>query len=108
MVTGTSYLPVLIVIIMVVRTRKIIERFRSSGTTTPLKAKTLQELNLRSRMIVNRLVRRKLLVETTPGCYYLQENMLAEFYQKRRTHFIVILLVIAILVIADIYFTHYF
>ena len=108
MVTGTSYIPVLIVIIMVARRRKIIQRFRNSGATTPLNAKTLQELNLRGRLIISRMVRRNLLVETQPGKYYLQENLLEEYYRQRRMLLLVVMIILAILVIMDIYFTHYF
>ena len=108
MTTGTSFVPVLIVILIMARTRKIIDRFKNSGSTNPQNAKTLQELNLRSRWIVSRMVRRNLIVETQPGKYYLQENMINEYYQKRRKRVIVVLMILLAFVIIDVYFTHYF
>jgi hypothetical protein len=105
--TGTSFIPAIIVAIIVVRTKKIINRFKLSGTTTPHTAKTAGELNIRENLIFRKLVRRNVLIEVSPGRYYLHNEHLEDYLRARRMRILLAISVIIILILIDILFIHY-
>ncbi len=99
--TGTSLIPVMVAFIVVVKFRRFIQAFKDSGTTSPRTAKSFEELNLRSMFIFRRLLNKKVLIETNPGKYYLNEENLM-VYNKRRLIRILIVGVLILLVLTDI------
>ena len=94
-------------ILIVVRTRKLIDRFKNTGTTSPGTAKTTAELNIRSRSLFKRLVRRQVFVETAPGRFFLDETNLAAYLVKRKMRVTAIVVILVLLILADFYFWHF-
>ena len=105
--TGVPYLPAMMAILIVVRTRKLIDRFKNTGTTSPGTAKTTAELNIRSRSLFKRLVRRRVFVETAPGRFFLDETNLAAYLVKRKMRVTAIVVILVLLILADFYFWHF-
>ena len=102
--TLIPYIPVLIPLIVAMNVRKNINRFRNTGTTTPQASKTPEELNLRRSLIFQRLQRRNVIIETSPGRYYLHEDNLAEYVKAKRTLVLIIFAVlILILLLLSVY-----
>lgn len=62
--TGTSFIPIIVAIIVVAKNKKIINRFKNTDTTTADTAKTLEELNIKRRLIFNKLFNRSILIKT--------------------------------------------
>jgi hypothetical protein len=105
--TGTSFIPALIVILVLARIKKIINRFRDSGAVSPQTSRTPEELNIRRSILFNRLVKRKVLVEVTADRFYLHENNLEEYNRTRRMRVISIVIVLILLIMLDIYIMHF-
>jgi hypothetical protein len=105
--TGTSFIPAMIVAIIVVRTKKIINTFKQAGATTPRNAKTTGELGIRGHMIFRKLVRREVLKEASPERYYLNEENLEIYLRDRRLRVFIVLAIILGLIIIDVLFLHY-
>jgi hypothetical protein len=105
--TGTSFLPVLIVIIVVTRIRRIVNRFLETGTTSPKAARSLPELNMRHSLLFSRLVRRNVIIEVAPGRYYLDESNYADYRQRRRSIALIILAVCIFLIALDVIFFNF-
>ncbi|MEI8048878.1 MAG: hypothetical protein ACOYMF_14605 [Bacteroidales bacterium] len=99
--TGISLIPIVVPIILAVKFKNIISMFRNTGTTNPQNAKTLEELNLRPRIIFYRLVKRGVLIETISERYYLHEDNLREYSTERRTAIILFLVFLISLVLLD-------
>jgi hypothetical protein len=102
--TGISFVPVMVVLIIVIRTKKIINRFINSGTVTPGSAKTLYELNIRNSLILNKLVRRNVIVEISPERFYLHGDNLEKYYSARRTRILIIIGILILLILIDGFF----
>ena len=98
---GTSFIPVLIAVIIIVRTRKIIEIFINSDTTNPYNAKSLEVLNISSSFIFKRLLRRGVIIEIGFEKYYLNEGNLIKYNIRRRKIIIVVFLIIIAFVLID-------
>jgi hypothetical protein len=105
--TGTPFFPGIIAVILVIKIKKIIQRFLDTGTTSPPAAKTPEELNIRTSLLFQRLLRRKVLVETFAGRYYLDEEALQEYNNTRRKIMITVILVIALLIVFDYFYLRY-
>lgn len=105
--TGTSTIPGMVAIIVALRFKFFVRRFTDTGTTNPQSAKTLEELNLRRRMFFNRLLNRGVLIETSPGRYYLDENNLIEYKKVRRTWALIILGILILIILFDSYLFNY-
>jgi hypothetical protein len=105
--TGTSFIPTLIAVIIVVRIRKYISRFSETGTTSPATAKTLEELNLKQRLIFYRLLRRKVIIESSPKRYYLHEENLISYNNTRRMIMLVVILIIATVILLDFLYLNF-
>jgi len=102
--TGTSFIPTMVAVIVIVRFKRFINRFRETGTTSPQTAKTLEELNLKHRFIFKRLLMRNVLIETYADRYYLDEQNLLKYNNKRRMIMFTVILALAILIIIDTLF----
>jgi len=105
--TGTSVIPAMIVIMVVIRTQKIINRFKNTRTINPETAKTLSELNIRRGFLFNRLLRRNVFMEITSDRFYLQENNLDEYFKARRMRMLSVVLILILIIFIDIYFLHF-
>lgn len=105
--TGTSFIPAMIVAIIVVRTKKIINQFKQTGTTSPQNAKTIGELGIRGNLIFRKLVRRGVLKEAAPERFYLSEENLDDYLRTRRLRAFLVLAILLVLIIIDVLFLHY-
>lgn len=105
--TGTSFIPAMIVAIIVIRTKKLIKLFKQTGTTTPRSAKTVDELGTRHNLIFRKLVRREVLKEASPERYYLSEENLEDYLKRRRLRVFIVLMILLGLIIIDALFLHY-
>ena len=100
--TGTSFIPVIVVAIVTLRKRRLVNRFKNSDTTTVGNAKTLKELNINRRLFFNRLVNRGVIIEVN-GKYYLDEQQLIDYRMRRRMILIpVVIFTITLGIIMDI------
>ncbi len=100
--TGTSFIPLLILIILVARTRKTIRKFRNAGAVSESTAKTLDELHIRHHHHVQRLIRRGIVVQSNAR-YHLDEDRWADYQNRKRTLLLpLLLLVIVALIVLDI------
>jgi hypothetical protein len=105
--TGTPFVPAMIVVLVMIRIRKIIDTFKNSGTLSSQTAKSLGDLNIRKSFILKRLVRHKVLVENSFGQYYLQEDHLEGYYRNRRIKVIIIAMILMILICIDVWLIRY-
>jgi hypothetical protein len=78
-----------------------------TGTTSPPTAKTPEELNTRTSLLFQRLVRRKVLVETYANRFYLDEEALREYNNTRRKIMYIVILIIALLILFDFLYLSY-
>ena len=99
---GTSFLPALVAILILVRIRKIIEKFKSTNTKSPGASKTLDVLNIKRSFIFKRLLKRGVLIETNYNRFYLDEENLITYNNRRRRIMIAVVLVMIILILVEI------
>lgn len=92
----SQIIPIIVVILIMVKFRNIINSFINSSTTNASTAKTLDELNVRRGGIFNRLQKRGVIIEVMANRYYLNEENLAKYNEKRRKIAIFSLLVLII------------
>jgi len=103
--TGTSSIPIIAAIIVVVVNKRFINRFKDTGTTNSYSARTLEELRLNRSLIFRRHVNRGIMIEVN-GKYYLDEQKLAEFKAKKRRVLIpIVVLLLAVLLCLDLFLT---
>jgi hypothetical protein len=105
--TGAPFVPIIVAVIIVVKIKKLIQRFMDTGTTSPPTAKTPEELNIRTSNLFQRLLRRKVLVETYANRFYLDEEALQEYNNNRRKIMITVILIIALLIVFDYLYLGY-
>jgi hypothetical protein len=105
--TGASFLPPMIAIIIIAKIRKVIRRFKETGSTSPQTAKTLEELNVDYRFAFRKMLKREIIIEASPNRYYLNEENLAGYNNTRRMIMLVVILLLALVIIADTFFWHY-
>jgi hypothetical protein len=105
--TGTPFVPIMVAVIIVVKIKKLIQRFIDTGTTSPPAAKTPEELNIRTSFLFQRLMRRKVLVETYANRFYLDEEALQEYNNTRRKIMFIVILIIVLLVFFDYLYLRY-
>lgn len=96
--TGTSFIPIIAVAIVVMRKRILLNKFKNSYTTTEKNAKTLNELKISRRFFFNRFVNNGVIIEVNSK-YYLDEQNLAEYKTKRRMILIPVVIILLMLVI---------
>jgi hypothetical protein len=94
---------VMVAVIVVVRFKKLINKFRESGTTSPRTAKTLADLNIYPRRMFNRLLRRGVINEAGSERYYLNEGNLDEYNQVRRIRVMIIFGVLILLFLLELF-----
>ena len=84
-------------IIVHVIEKKIIRKFQDLCATDPRQAISLDSLGPRHRRIIQRLIRRKILVAADQDRYYLDEEAAEQhFARKRRLAFILLIVVLII------------
>lgn len=104
--TNTAIFPIIIVIIILTRIKRIINRFLNSGTLSFQTAKTLEELKLSPGFIFNHLIKQNVIIEAHTNVYYLNEENLKIYTKRRRMVFIsIISLLLFILLIGNIFFS---
>lgn len=96
--TGTSFIPIIIVILLVIKTRKLLDRFRKSGAINEENAKTLDELIISRRLIFRKYLSYSVIIETH-GKYYLNEQNLINYRSKKRMILIPLLVILSIIII---------
>ena len=96
--TGTSFIPIIIVIIVVTKTRKLINRFRNFGAINEENAKTLDELKLSRRLIFRKYFSHSVIIETH-GKYYLDEQNLINYRTKKRMILIPLVVIFMIIIL---------
>jgi len=84
---------------IIAKARKIIRRFEDADATSPRKARTLEELNLRNGLIIRRLLRKEVIVEASPQRYYLNREHLLNYENSRKIRRNAVLVIIAVIVI---------
>jgi len=105
-VTDTAIFPIIIVIIILTRIKRIINRFLNSVTISFQTAKTLEELRFYPGFIFNHLIKQEVIIETRSNLYYLNEENLKIYTKRRRQIIIPILsLLIIFLLLLNIYFS---
>lgn len=96
--TGTSFIPIIIVILLVIKTRKLLDRFRKSGAINKENAKTLDELEISPRLMFRKYLSYSVIIETN-GKYYLNEQNLINYRSKKRIILIPLLVILCIIII---------
>lgn len=76
---------------------KIIRKFRTTGTTNPKSAKTIEDLGIRHHLLFNKLVRKGVIVQNGSK-YYLDEQRTEEFIRQRRLTMLTVLAIVLVLV----------
>ena len=103
--TGTSSIPIIVAIIIVVKTRKLINRFRNSGAVNEKNAKTLEELKINRRLIFNKYLNRGIIIETNKK-YFLNEQNLIDYRTTKRMILIpIVVVLILVLIFMDVTLT---
>lgn len=101
------YISSIIPIIIAMKIRQIIKKFKDTSSTTPLSSKTLDELNISPRLIFKRLLYHNVIIETDNRYYLNLDNY--ESYRKRRriTFLIIIGVLIFVLLMINILLINY-
>lgn len=103
--TGTSSIPIIVAIIVVVRTRLLVNRFKNSGAINEKHAKTLEELKLSRRIIFRKYLFHDVIIEFN-NKYYLNEQNLIDYRTKKRIILIpIVLIIILVSIFLDITLT---
>jgi len=103
--TGISSLPIIVAIIIVVRTRELINRFKNSGAINEKNAKTLDELKISRRFIFRKYLFHGVIIELN-NKYYLNEQNLNDYRTKKRNILIpIILIIILVSIVLDVTLT---
>jgi hypothetical protein len=109
--TSTYHIPVfvavMVAIIVAAKFKKLVNKFIDAGVTTPKAAKTLEVLNIRPGLMFKRLMNRGVIIESGPERYYLNEENLVEYHQKRRFRILIFLGIIIILILLDVFIMNY-
>ena len=72
--------------------KKIIRKFRDQCATDPRQAMTLESLNIRKRVAVKSLIKKKILVEAPNYRFYLDEEAAEELFKNRRWIFLIVII----------------
>lgn len=72
--------------------KKIIRKFRDQCATDPRQAMTLESLNIRKRVAVKSLIKKKILVEAPDDRFYLDEEAAEELFKNRRWIFLIVII----------------
>ena len=91
----------IVIILVTLRQKRIISIFRNTGTLLPSTSKTFQELGLVKSLVLFMFIKRKVLIEAASNHYYLDEDNLHLFLNKRRKRLLVFVLILALLVLVE-------
>jgi hypothetical protein len=82
--------------VIAIKIRKIIDRFKQHGAVNPDHAVYPDSIGISDNLLFRKLTRRGVIMETSPGKYYLNEENLLIYNRNRRTRATVVVLVIII------------
>ena len=103
--TDTAIFPIIIVIIILTRIKRVINRFLNSGTISFQTAKTLEELKYYPGFILNHLIQQEVIIQARRNQYYLDEKNLKLYTKRIRLISITLLsLILIFLIIGNIFF----
>lgn len=107
MIYNTSFIPILVVLIIAIIQKKYIHKFLTTETTTPQTAKALELLELNSGFIFQSLLSRKVIMECGKNQYYLDEENL-QSYKRLRIRVVLSLtfIILIALLICNIYLSN--
>ena len=101
--TGAPTITLSIILIVVIRQKFLLNKFRNSNATAANTAKTLEELNVSRRWMFNRLLMREVIIDVN-GKYYLDEQNLKELRTKKaRILLPLVFLILIAAIILDIF-----
>jgi hypothetical protein len=107
MILNTSFIPILVVLIIAIIQKKYVRKFLTTETTTPQTAKTLESLGLSSSYIFQRLLWRKVIIECGENLYYLDEDNLQSYKKSKiRVILILTLIILIALLICNLYLSN--
>jgi hypothetical protein len=81
------------------REQEVIDDFRAAGATAPDKAQSYTAIGLGESLALRRLRNRAVIRESTPGVYYLDEEVWSAVRRTRRRVAGVVILILAIMLI---------
>jgi len=84
--------------------KKYVRKFSAANAFDLKNAKSLEELDLRDRLIFRRMVDRGVFREAPNGKFYLDKDSLALFEERRRKIFLVVLFFVLIVMVWGIFF----
>ena len=103
--TGISSIPIIVAIIVVLRTRRLVNRFKNSGAMNEKNAKTLEELKISRRLIFRKYLFHDVVIEFS-NKYYLNEQNLKDYRNKKRIILIpIVLIIILVSIVLDVTLT---
>lgn len=82
--------------------REIVDAFRHANASVPGRAESLEALNVHDGIGLRRLRRDAVIRETTPGRFYLDEDVYAALRGIRRRFLAVVLLLVAFVVLVGL------
>lgn len=103
--TGSSSLPIIIALIVLIKTRSLVNIFKNSGAINEKNAKTLDELKISRKIIFRKYFFHKVILEFN-NKFYLNEQNLKDYRTKKRMILIPLALIIILgSIFLDITFT---
>jgi len=103
--TGASTIPIVAVIIVVSRTRRLINKFRNLGAINETNAKTLEELSINPRILFKKYLFHDVIIKSNER-YYLNEQNLKDYRNRKRMILIpMVLVLIFVLIFMDVILT---
>ena len=103
--TDTAIIPIILVILILSRIKRVINRFLNSGTISFQTAKTLEEIKYYPGFILNHLIQQEVIIEARANEYYLDEENLKLYTKRIRLISITLLsLILIFLIIGHIFF----
>ena len=103
--TGSSSLPIIIALIVLIKTRSLVNIFKNSGAINEKNAKTLDELKISRKIIFRKYLFHKVIIEFN-NKFYLNEQNLKDYRTKKRMILIPLALIIILgSIFLDITFT---
>ena len=98
-----SFVPVFIGFMVAAVIRRIIRKFYRYNALNPAHALSIEELGLRRNNLFNRLIQRRVIIESSQGRFYLDEENYMRFRKDRLLIVLIaIVLVFIALVLTDI------
>ncbi len=83
--------------ILALKTKRIIRFFRKAGAVTLLAAIRPEEVNIKKRLLFQRMVKKNVLIDVGDGKYYLHEENYSKYRKNRRRKALYILVLLGLL-----------